>query len=323
MKVKISHTNLTLFLLVVVVFFFSLFFSRYYIDGDQIPYFNAYKDVYGKSLFEGFWFYHNRITTREPIHYLLVWAASNLGFDKNFVMSVANSILAYVTVRVFLKWKVSIYVAVIIVCTNYYLWVLYFAAERLKFSFIFLMLSFIYVERQKKSIYFAITSILSHTQQIIIYGSILFSFAVKNSSYIIKYGRVKKNKIYFLIAFILFSAILYFYLGDHLRYKFISYFSTSPKLSFMKIWKCLIFLILTLLVSNKWTQIFSIFSVLIIATLLFGDIRVNMMSFLVLMYFSLHKNRGINLILFFTTSYMLLKTCWFVYKTITTGQGFG
>ena len=174
MKKKISHTDFTLFLLVVAVFLFSLFFSRFYIDGDQIPYFNAYKDVYGKGIFEGFSFYHYRITTREPVHYIVVWLSSNLGFDKNVVMSVANSILVYLTMRVFLKWKVSIYIAVIIVCTNYYFWVLYFAAERLKFAYIFLMLSFLYVERRKTSNFFAMISIFSHTQQIIIYGSMIF-----------------------------------------------------------------------------------------------------------------------------------------------------
>ena len=157
-----------------------MYFSPFYYDGDQVNYINAYNNMHGSSLFEGFLIYQSSITTLEPIHFFLTWIFTNLNIDKILIMSIINSLLSLLLARILQKLNTNSIIIYFILFTNFYLLVLYFSAERLKFSFIFLSLALLNFENKKKLILFLLLSIFTHLQNIIIIFAILFATYFNN-----------------------------------------------------------------------------------------------------------------------------------------------
>jgi hypothetical protein len=141
MPFKINLNSLTRNIVTLYIFLFSYYIAQFYTSGDQLQYHGAFKEMKGLELIEAFGAYHIYLTSDEPIYFLISWLFSNLDFSKNIVMSIANALLANILFRALKKLNTSIYIIVFIICTNYYLFGLYFAAERLKFAFIFLFLN--------------------------------------------------------------------------------------------------------------------------------------------------------------------------------------
>ena len=213
-----------MFCLPLFVFLFSLFFAPFYYDGDSIPYNLAYDAIGASSasFFDTFPIYKHNVNG-SVIHYLYIWIGSSLGLERGLIMAVANSILAYLMMRLFLQWRVSIYIALVVILTNYYILGLYFAAERLKFGFIFLLLALIYNTKPKLSLVFAVTSIFAHAQQVLIYTSVLFSSMMSNFLFTLKTGKLSRKSAYSLIIIAVITLIVLFYLGNNIFVKFITY----------------------------------------------------------------------------------------------------
>ena len=165
----------------VCVFVLTLAVAPYYISGDQRSYINSYDGIADLSLAEGFAFYAATLGSTEIVHYLLTWLTSGFGIEKNFVMAVSNALLAYFSMRVFEKWRASVLVAVAIVITNFYMFVLYFAAERLKFGFLFLSVSILYLGQSKRFYMLVVLAVFLHIQVLLAYASMFFAQLVKNT----------------------------------------------------------------------------------------------------------------------------------------------
>ena len=320
---KRLHSSVILLSVSLGVFLFSIFFAPLYYDGDQVVYHNAYKDVAGTELLTGFVSYQFRISTSEPIHFFIIWLANNLGLEKNFFIAIANSFLAYVTMRVFLQWRVSVYIALVVIFTNYYVLVLYFAAERLKFAFIFLMLSLLYIRNHKLSILFAITSVLTHIQQLIIYGSIMFSWFIENLIYILSTSRIGSKKIFLLIGIVFIGLFLFYFQGNQLTYKFWEYYGKATGNSLLVLWKAFSIFLLTLLYTSNRRKVISIFCIIFITVFLVGPERVNMIAYFFFMFYALQYKGGVNLGVLITSFYFGLKSIYFIFQVVTSGQGFG
>ena len=322
MNVKLRLSTVMLFCVSAGIFVFSLFFAPFYYAGDQEAYNNAYKAIIGTDFLSGFPLYYFRINASEPMHYLIVWTAGNLGFEKNLFMAIANSSLAYLIMRVFIQWRVSVYIAAVVIFTNYYLLVLYFAAERLKFGFIFLMLSLLYRSQLKLSVAFAITAVFSHLQQILIYASALFASVMTNVWYTLSTAKLGLKKIFSLIALILIILVMLYFLGENLSVKFTKYNEAAGGNSFLILWKGFIFFLLTLLYSRDRLEVVSVFSVLFLATALVGPERVNMISYCFFMFYALQYKGGVNLGVVVTSFYFGIKSIDFVFKILENGHGF-
>ena len=134
------------------------------------------------GIIEAFAAYHLFLSSDEPIYFLISWVSSNLDFSKDLIMSIANAILANIIFRVLNKMNTSLYLIVFIICTNFYLFGLYFAAERLKFAFIFLFLAFLVDENVKKKYLLLFLSLISHIQVLIIIASSKFSNIIEKDS---------------------------------------------------------------------------------------------------------------------------------------------
>ena len=320
-NLKFSHSSLVLFFVSVGIFLFSLFFGPLYVASDQINYRGAYDIVYGLNLIQANIAYKVHLNA-EIVHFLVVWTASNLGFEKDFTMAVFNSLLAYLIMRLCLQWRVSIYVAMAIVFTNFYLIVLYFAAERLKFGFIFLMLSLLYSSNPKTSATFAVTAVLSHAQQIIIYVSIIFSSVMTSVLFTLKTYRVGVRSLWLLIGLVIIGLAIFNVLGDLILYKFKYYNAAVDGNILSNIWKSLAFFVLTLQYSTDRFKITCIFCMLFLATLFVGPERVNMISYVFFMFYALQYRRGVNAGVVLTSFYFGVKSIYFILDVIQTGQGF-
>jgi hypothetical protein len=329
MKVAISYSNFKfsrvakiLFFVSVGVLVSSLLFSPFYYEGDSIPYANAYVAVFGQNLVDGLLVYTSTVSSVEPVHYLIIWTTSNLGIDKNLVTAIANSILAYLMMRVFLQWRVSLYVALAIVFTNFYVLVLYFAAERLKFGFIFLMLSLLYCRERKLSAAFAMTAVLAHSQNILIYVGTLFSSVITDVSASLKTGRFRLKKVLLLVLIIAVSVGSLNLIEEYLSLKFEYYNVAAQENSFFDLWKILVFLLLTLRYTTDRLNVISTFFILLLVATLVGPDRINMIAYCFFMFYALQYNSGVNAGVILTTLYFGIKSIYFILDILATGQGF-
>ena len=157
-----------------IVFIASVLVGPCHFAGDQLAYADAYQAVAGLQLFDAYDAYRRYLDSAEVVHFFVIWIGSNIGVDKNILMSSANALLAYVVLKLFREWKVADWVSATFVFSNFYLLVLYFTTERLKFSFIFVGLSLIYSKSIVSSSLLAALAVLAHVQNIILYSSVAF-----------------------------------------------------------------------------------------------------------------------------------------------------
>ena len=318
----VSRIAIFQFFAVAGVFLISLFLAPYYFASDQIQYIGAYNAVYGHNFIDGFLAYRGYLSTEEPIHYTIVWIFSNLGFTKNVVMATANSVLAYLLMRTLVEWRVSIYVALALVLTNFYVLVLYFAAERLKFGFIFLLLAVLFTKRKGSSIFLAIVAIMAHIQLIILYTAQLFSASMQSFMTGIKISKsfYKDAFLYLFVALLVVAA--WTVLGDHLIYKLGAYTVREHNNSIFGVWKSCVFLVLALIYSREKFKTVCAFSIVIASVIIVGPDRVNMMAYVLFMFYALQYKRGVNVGVAITSIYFAFKSIGFVLRIIYNGHGF-
>lgn len=137
-------------------------------DGDQFFYRQFYSDVGSVSLPEAFVLSLRTISAAEPVYVLICWLASDY-IPKDLLMSLSNGILAVTFLFAARKAGMQLWPAVFLIFTNFYFYVLYFGAERLKFSFIFLFLAYALIDRPglKRASMFVL-SVLAHLQSTLI-----------------------------------------------------------------------------------------------------------------------------------------------------------
>ena len=318
---KINLNSLTRNIVTIFIFLFSYFFAKLYIEGDQFQYHNAYKEVKGLGIIEAFAAYHIYLTSDEPIYFLISWASSNLGFSKDLIMSIANALLANILFRVLNKFDTSIYLIVFIICTNYYLFVLYFAAERLKFAFIFIFLAYLANKNIKKKYSYTFLSIITHVQVLVIIGSSLFANFSESVFIFLKKFKFKFNPLILIIIPVF--AITAFFLSEHLFSKFTAYSEeTSSKDLISNIFQSVLFLFLSLLYTTNKKRTFLIFLFILFSSSILGPSRVTMMAYMYFLYYSLKVNKGFNIGVTVTSLYFFVKTITFILNVFQFGHAF-
>lgn len=321
--IAVSRTGFILLAVALSVFLLSLFFAPFYFNGDQYHYANAYAAVYGEEYLQGLIDYkYKYVGSSEPIHYSIIWLASNLGIEKNLVMAVANSALAYLLMRVFIEWRVSVFIALLIVFTNFYVLVLYFAAERLKFGFIFFLLSLLYLRKKIPLYFYAFLSTLAHSQMIIIYGSILFSSILSSFLRTLRLEGFRLKNIFPLIITSFLALGGFIILGEHIGEKFAAYSNTAADNDLLNIWRSVVFLLLALLYSTDRSRTVFIFSTIITMVIVVGPERINMLAYCFFLFYALKYKRGVNAAVVLTSIYFGGKSIDFILRVLETGQGF-
>ena len=319
MQLKLSQFRFRVLLIFTIigicVFCISLVLSSYYIGGDQRIYNKVYDEIAGLSFSEAILMYKFNINSEEPIHFLLVWVFSNLGVSKSILMGLFNCVLVFYLIKIFVRLKVNPYIIGLIILTNFYIYVLFFAAERLKFGFIFFLIFFDLGNSYIKKYSFLIVSFLAHFQ--LIFFPIIYLFANLRKLSI----NLKK------IVLIIFLSPLFFYFlfmfQEHILGKFESYsLMANSKNLILNVWQPIFFMILTFFYSKNRIQVFLSFLVIILFSALLGPERITMIAFIYFMYFSLRVNNGVNVGVIFSAIYYGLKTVFFIYNILYFNNGF-
>lgn len=311
---RFSRTSFAKVTAAVFVFLLSLLIMPFYTGGDQSAYRKVYEALPNFSPIEGFLFYSRNLNSEEFVHFFLSWVASHF-IGKDLFIAFSNAILAYVAMSLFLRWKASVTIAFLILLTNFYFLVLYFAAERLKFGFIFLFLSMIYIDQIKRFYGFAVLSLLSQVSVVIVYISALFNVFVWRILKLFRTGKVSKSGL-LVIPFLFIPLLL---VKNQIFSKFLAFYNGG---SLAELYKILVFLLLALWYSKKKSETIILFIPLVIATYLVGGFRINLFGYFVFLYYGLQFRRGWNLGVLATSLYFAYSSMNFLFNVIQHGDGF-
>ncbi len=293
-----------------IVFALSLLISPHYMLGDQEHYRGVFEILPTLNFVDGFIHYSQALSSIEPGHYTISWIFSRF-LEKDLFISILNTILAFYSMQLLIRWRASIYVAASIVLTNFYFYVLFFAAERLKVSFIFLTMALVYVNGSK-FYFFSILSVISHIQILAVYVMLLFREFIR----IITSGKIEKTLLIGLIAFFLTLVVM----SGQIIEKFSAYAATG--FDIQSVYKLLVFYFMTLVYSRRRSEATILFIPLFIAALMIGDERVNMLGYFIFLYYAIPINKGFNVGIVLSSVYFLYRTIIFVHNVIVNGNGF-
>lgn len=299
---------------------FSMWLGQFYTEGDQMHYIAAYEAISDADLLNGFLIYKSHITTAEPGHFFISWIFSSIiGFNKIFAMSVSNGFLAFLLIKLVKKIGGAPSVAYIFVLSNYYFFVMYLTAERLKFSFIFLLLAMLVMERPKAPYLLFIFSVLSHLQMLILLVVREFERYFLSTMRMFQRFSVKKSIITSLIKIFIIIFILFYVFGEYLLWKIPQYMGASGLIS---IWQSTLFMLMTLVYVKNRGQIVLFFIPIIVASLIIGPERIVIIAYFVFAYYAMQYRRGLNYGIALTMLYFGIKSIGFLSNILNTGQGF-
>jgi hypothetical protein len=311
---RISDYWIAKFFSIPLIILGNFFISRYFTSGDQEFYRLVYHGLGDEALIEGFLYYTLRIQSKEILHYLVSWIGSHIGLDKDLYFALFSGLLAYIFLTYCEKQKTTVWIALLIVFTNFYFFVLYFAAERLKIAFIFFFLSILMLKEVKVFAFFGLLSFFSHVQMAILYIAMAFVKLVEP----ILIGRI--SKVSLLIAALI-SAPIY-YLGDHIFIKFLFYSEAASEKGADEILRLLIFFCLSFMYSSDRRQVVLIFIPLAVSVMLIGGDRINMFGYFIFLFYGLRYRGGVNAGILLTSAYFAFASYQFIVNIFIRSNGF-
>jgi hypothetical protein len=309
----VNKYNIIKIILPFIIFLLTLYISPFFVNGDQYHYNLTYNEVKNLNFIQGFFYYHHNIASFEPVYYIIINLSSEF-ISRVIFIALSNAFLAYLIILYLERYKVSITVIIILILTNYYLIVLYFSAERLKFAFLFLFLALLAKNYRNKTI-ILVLSVTTHIQMFILFLSLIFKKLMNVIQQILIRNKMNKKYLFYFIL----SIVVLLLMQNQIICKFNSYFHKS---SFTFPYKILIFFSMTMLYTRNKLEVLSIFFVLFVAILFLGEGRINIFGYCIFLYYALQYNRGINIGIFLTSSYYTYQTILFVNNIFLTGDGY-
>lgn len=309
-----------LFALFPLFWLLSTRISGAYTEGDQVWYRALYDSLHG-AYFGEIRSYQSRLTSSvEPVLGALYWLGSNLSIQKDVYLGLWNALLLSLVVLHLRKYRASLLFSFLLLL-NYYLWVLLFAADRLKFAYIFLLVAALSGNRIVKFMASSI-SVFSHFQIIIQWASIA---AARIAEAVRLRADINKNK---LIRYsILLLAALFFALYLGAQY---SEFISSKAIRYadaygggvMSLVNILILLVVGVVVLERRLDFLAGLIPLAIAAYLLGPERVNMMAVFLFIVFALEERKTSNLAVISLMIYFAIKAMGFLYNIYYFGHGY-
>ena len=314
MKKKEFDNILLSFSYATFIALFTFYMYHIYV-GQDLALYSFYYDNLTDNFFESFIFYNQTLGSEEPVYFLITFAAKGY-VSKELLMSFSNFLLAYYLSRIVLSANVNLLVWFLVV-TNYYLWVLYLPAERLKFGAMFVLMSLHFF---KFRFVFYMLAVLSHIQSFI---SVFLIFAFRTKQYFRSFFRKPIYTFFGLSFIVVFLGGLLFVLKSQLSLKFSAYYSKD--LDFNGTIKVLVFMFLSYISFRKNFDNLSLISVFIplsaLAFLLGGE-RIVIFAVCFFIALSVYFRRGKNLSFLIVSLYFILKSIEFFYNTFTKGYAF-
>jgi hypothetical protein len=297
-------------------FFFlvSLLVFPFFQGGDQLAYRGFYQEVSGLNLFDAFDFYRGQLGTVEPFYFLFVYVLSPV-FEKDMLLSLANFSLVYFVNLWLIRNKVNFFVYLLLV-PNFYLVVLLFSAERLKFALLFFLMG-LACRGYFRGLLFGF-SVFAHIQVLMLVLVSRAKTAVMVIDGLIR-GRLSRG-FFVLLATLFFLPVVFFVFYDHLTYKLTYYLSAGGVYSMIK---PLFFMFASIYYARGGkSEAFLASLPLVLISFFVGSDRVVIFSYFVFMYYGLRFNGGLNFLVLLSGAYFAFKGIDFIYRIFEFGDGF-
>ncbi len=289
-----------------------------YIAGDQGAYWKFYETISDAPLNKVSYLGYYWLGAIEPIHLYVMWIGSILNIDKNLYVTIYNLLLVFGLFLFLQKNKVKI-LPQILIFGNFYISVLLFAAERLKFAYILIVYS--QLVPVIWSNFFLLISPLAHLQSTLILVLAYIGTLTEDLKKIITRLTLRKRFIREGTFFAVLLSILIFFSLNTLIFKIGGYislglFSLSDFINFFGLF------IVTFYLSKEKFKFSLMYLPLIVPLILLGGFRINMVSFTISTFFIIKENKASNPIYLLILSYFFYKNFIFLDKIISTGSGF-
>ncbi len=319
-RLKVLKSDFNASLYSIIVFIFSIIFSPLFINGDQ----EAYRDFYSNcfsyvGLNSQFSCYSSTLGSQEPIYFILV-KFFHYFLDKDLLISLVNALLVFLLVKIvyiYILDKKSIHLLILLILFNYYTFVLFFSAERLKFSLVFLLLSFLLMGW--KSYFLKLIMVLTHIQTIFIFLiQVIYRLISKEKNK----NKILINFIIVLVTTVTFT-IIFLYLRDHIESKFITYSQGLEEKGggFLSLIKALFFCLIAYISTRKFTAVVLQIP-LVVGALILGSDRFLIMSFFVYLGSLIYFKGRIDLFCYIILFYFAIKSFDFWDNAFKYGTGF-
>ncbi|MFJ3044311.1 hypothetical protein ACIPEN_00645 [Herbaspirillum chlorophenolicum] len=294
------------------IFLISLVISPQYQGGDQIYYRKAYELIAGMDVHEARALYQTQMGTVEWGHFVVMWLGSSLDIGKDLYVSVLNACLAMKLMEWMLRNKARVSIACGIVLTNYYLYVAYFAAERLKIALLLLVFAWTALPKMRSFLGFSLAALATHLSiAILLVGSYVR----------LSVGSVRGRVWMYLLLFALLAVIMG-YCHEYLAWKIGFYMEHRPAFRIMSFVPALALFAMSLYYGGNLIEPLCDFAVLFVLMIFIGTSQLNIFAWFLFIRFGLRKNGGFNVGMVATILYLAVKTVPFVQDVFVTGQGF-
>lgn len=294
----------------------SLLLLDAYSAGDQIHYGNYYNAIGNLSLIEAYRLQSDYLGSSELVYPAIAWIGAALGIDKIFYYSIWNASLITL-VGILLQKSRSSWIFTALIFTNFYFLVLLTGAERLKISYIFLVLSTISSTRLR--FVFGMLAPLAHFQSIINYLSLLtWKVTQRFDPIILRIDSVIRLCVALLCAMLISGQFLQS--RDVVYEKIVVYISGSAGV--LELFQILIVAIVGIIVLRRKSRFISAIAVIALFAFFLGGQRVNMIGVTMLIYFTLLERKTSHPLAICFMVVLSLKSVPFLSNIYLHGDGF-
>lgn len=314
----ISKVKLYSLMYGLLAFLLSLYIAPFYVNGDQFHYRGMWDSCFFGSMSNEAQrhCYSSSIGSSEPIYYYIVRLAQEF-FNKDLFISAINGILFYLIAALSLREYQAVWhrhIFLLLVLSNYYIMVLMFAAERLKFAFLFLLCAAFFSKKLLKGI-FALITILTHSQMLILVAAFL--------TQIVLYAKIALyKKIGLLFAGVAGLSATIFVLRNHILAKYESVSGMDETdIGIMGALKASVFIVFAAISTRRFQPL--IFgSPLILSSYVLGSGRIIIMIFFLYIGYVLSVKKKMDLLMLASLLFCTYKSIDFVKNILTTGSGY-
>lgn len=301
--------------LVIALYAFSMYYLQAYYGGDQYWYRLFWDRASDKGIFNTYRLQRELIGAAEPLFTFVIWLGSRF-LHKDTFISLANIALILLLGIGLRRLRVSLWIYPLIF-TNYYLFVLLFAAERLKFAVIVVLLAALSTGGYR--VFFATIAPLFHFQVILLGAQIFANRCLKVVRSLFR-GRVAvRSSLALVVLFAVLVTIFVIFRNDMIA-KFYSYNYQAESIS--ELYKGFILAIIGIvLAKDKAQAIFTYLPLFIAAYLLTGAV-INVVFFVYTIIYSFQRNAGLNILGIPLLAYFSVQGLEFLSWITTYGTGY-
>lgn len=297
---------------------FSLWYVEAYSSGDAVAYTRFYDVLFRLPTQHWSFFQRSYIGSAEPLYRYLIALGAYYGIDRVVYISAWNGIFIGVIGYILVKHRCSL-IFCFFVFTNFYLLVLLGSAERLKFSYIALVLAFA-IDNRKLRLLLAAVSPFFHTQAAVQFASAGCYFIAANLR---RFALTPLRSLFFgisgLATLIAISYLFYATVGQVLEVKVDYYASESGGVVEAMQWGMLV--VAGLVTFKNRLGFFAGMLPMGILTILFGN-RVNVATLALFVALAILQRKTKNPIVLAVMAYMSFKSVEFLSGVIRFGDGF-